>query len=540
MSAPRLFSIIGVLLVVGATQAEQPLHQRIDTLIARGVPNYAEIAAPAADDAEFLRRVYLDLTGTIPTADQVRAFLSDKQPNRRTQVVDRLLASPEHARHMSVVFDVMLLERAKTQNVPTTAWREYLRESFLANKPWDVLVREILVADGADPKTRAAARFLVDRGEPHQMTRDIGRLFLGVNLQCAQCHDHPRVDDYKQSHYYGLFAFLGRTGTVNDPALKQVVLTEKADGEATFQSVFDPKKVTMTGLPQLPGGKAVNDPPVEKGKEYVVPPPAKGAGRAVPKYSRRSQLAPLLATADNIAFKRNIVNRLWAHMMGRGLVDPLDLDHSDNPPSHPELMDLLAEEMADHKFDLRWFLRELALSQTYQRSSVPTTKAKDIPADRYVVAQLKPLTAEQLALALMQATGYTDNHRASLGAKVTEAALYARILPGVAPFVTAFGSEPGTPETFDARVEQALFVGNGPLLKSWLNPTGANLTGRLAKATTPEALTEELYLSVFSRRPLAEETKIVVDFLAKRTDKPRAIQDLAWALLASTEFRFNH
>jgi len=539
MLLPRTLFLVGFLSLVGTLRAEPPLHQRIDALVVAGLPNYAEAAAPRCDDAEFLRRVSLDLIGTIPPAGEVRAFLNDAAPEKRTKLVDRLLDSPEHARHFATVIDVMLMERRATQNVASADWRDYLRESVAANKPWDALVREILSSDGADPKTRPSGRFLLDRaGEPHLITRDIGRLLLGVNLQCAQCHDHPRVEDYKQAHYYGIYAFLGRTGLVTDPTLKLAVLTEKADGEATFQSVFDPKKETMTGQPRLPGGKLVADAMVEKGKEYVIAPPAKGPGRAVPTYSRRVQLAPVLATGDNIAFKRNIANRLWAHLMGRGLVHPLDLDHGDNPPSHPELLDLLAEEVG-HKFDLRSLLREIALSETYQRASLPTEKGKDVAADRFVTAKLKPLTPEQLAFALMQATGFTDIQRTALGAKVTEDALHARIITGVGPFVVAFGTEPGTPESFDARVEQALFLANGPSLKSWLTPGGGNLTDRLLKAA-PEAFAEELYLSVYTRKPTPDEAKLIANFLARREDKPRAVQDLVWALLATTEFRFNH
>jgi hypothetical protein len=544
MPVRRLLSLLALLLLLGAVgfaRPDQPLHERIDDLIAKGLPKFGEVAAPLADDAEFLRRIYLDLTGTLPTLDVTRAFLADKTPDKRDRLIDQLLASPEFARHFATVLDVMLMERRTTQNVPTAAWRDFLRESVAANKPWDVLVREILAADGSDPKTRPAARFFLDRGgEPNLMTRDVGRLFLGINLQCAQCHNHPRVDDYKQAHYYGIYAFLGRTSMVNDPATKTIVLSEKADGEATFQSVFDPKKVTMTGQPSLPGGKVVADPMLEKGKEYLVAPPAKGPGRAVPTYSRRSQLGPALATPENVAFKRNIANRLWAVLMGRGLVHPLDLDHSENPASHPELLDLLAEDIAARKFDMKGFLREIALSQTYQRSSLPNPKAADVPPDRYVVAKLKPLSPEQLAFALMQATGFTDVQRQALGANPAEAALHARLAPAAAPFITAFGSEPGTPENFDARVEQALFLANGTALKAWLAPSGTNLTARLLKAATPEALAEELYLSVYTRKPSAEETKLVTDFLAKRTDKPQATQDLVWALLASTEFRFNH
>src|SRR5262249_30217205 len=152
-------------------------------------PNFSKLAAPLASDEEFLRRVTLDLTDTIPTAAQARAFLADTTADKRVRLIDRLLASPEHARHLAHVFDVMLMERRAGRTPLAPAGHEYLRESFAANKPWDQLVREILAADGSDPKKRAAARFYLDRnGEPNEVTRDISRVFLGMNLQCAQCH----------------------------------------------------------------------------------------------------------------------------------------------------------------------------------------------------------------------------------------------------------------------------------------------------------------------------------------------------------------
>src|SRR5207248_1831128 len=199
------------------------------------------------------------------------------------------------------------------------------------------------------------------------ITRDISRLFLGTNLQCAQCHDHPRVEEYRQEHYYGLFAFLGRSSLLVDRRRRAALLSEKADGETTFQSVFDPKKVTKTALPRVPGGPAIMDPPQDKTKAYTVAPAAGTA--AVPRYSRRAQLAAAVTRADYAPFRRNIANRLWALLMGRGLIEPLDMDHPGNRPSHPELLDLLADDIALRKFDMRGFLRELALSETYQRSS---------------------------------------------------------------------------------------------------------------------------------------------------------------------------
>jgi Protein of unknown function (DUF1553)/Protein of unknown function (DUF1549) len=533
--------VAGVLAVFAApATAQAPLHERVDALIAAR-PEFTKAAAPAASDEEFLRRVSLDLTGTIPTAADARAFLKDDAPDKRRQLIDRLLASPEYARHMRQVFDALLMERRPGKNVPEAPWQEFLQSSFAANKPWDKLVREILTADGADPATRPAARFYLDReGEPHVVTKDVSRLFLGRNYSCNQCHDSPVVDEYKQADYYGVFAFLNRSFVFTDKA-KLTIYAEKADGDVTYQNVFDAAKTTKTAGPRLPGDAPVEEPTFEKGKEYDVP-PANGA-RPVPKFSRRARLAERLATRDNRQFRRASANRFWALLMGRGLVHPVDLDHEGNPPSHPELLDLLADEFARTGFDVRAFLRELALSQTYQRSSERPADAKDAPPDLFAVAPLKPLTPEQLAWSAMQATGLTDAERQALGEKATEPASTAKLAGNVAPFVRVYGGLRGQPEgqTFQATSDQALFLANGALVRGWLAPRPGNLTDRLTKLADPVAVAEELYLSVLTRRPGDEETKDVADHLQGRDkDRTAALQELVWALVASAEFRFNH
>jgi hypothetical protein len=529
------------LLVLPASRlvAQAPLHERVNRLVAAGTPNFAKIAAPLASDEEFLRRAYLDLTGTISGSDQARAFLKDTAADKRARLIDRLLAAPEHARHLAHVFDVLLLERRRVRGVQSPAWHEYLRESFAANKPWDRLVREVLSADGSDPKNRTPARFYLDRnGETNDIVRHVSRVFLGTDLQCAQCHDHPLVPEYKQDHYYGLLAFLNRSYVANDPKLRMVVLAEKADGEVSYQSVFDPAKVTKTTGPRVPGRPAVKEPKLTKGEEYRVKPA--GKVRGVPKFSRRALLGGELARADNRAFARNLANRLWALLMGRGLVHPLDMDHEGNPPSHPELLDLLADEVAAHKFDVRWLLRELALSKTYQRSSTPGESVGEVEPHSFAVANLKPLAPEALAFSLARAAGLTDAERAALGKSPTEAALYGRVSPQVAPLVTAFAGQPGSAE-FEPTLDQVLFLSNGPLLRGWLAPRPGNLVDRLSKLTDADAVAEEAYLAVLTRRPTAEERKELADHL-KQPGKARvvALQEFVWALLTSVEFRFNH
>jgi hypothetical protein len=507
-----------------------PLHRRIDQLLGTG----PAVAAPASD-AEFLRRAYLDFTGCIPTSVEARAFLADHSPTKRWALIDRLLAGPEHARHLATVLDVLLMERLRDRYVPRAEWMEFLRTSVAANRPWDEIAREVLSGDDSDPKKRHRVKFFVERdGEPNVITRDVSRLFLGTNLQCAQCHDHPRIEDYKQEDYYGLLAFVGRTTFVNGRGKRTGTLSEKADGETTFQSVFDPKKVTKTALPRVPGGKPLADPAVDKTKMYVVAPGPNVA--AVPRYSRRARLAAAVARADYAPFRRNIANRLWALLMGRGLIEPLDMDHGGNPPTHPELLDALADDLAARKFDMRGFLREIARSEAYARSSELPAGVPEKEAPLYAAAVLKPLTPEQLGMSLMQATGFADAARLSLGKGATESALYARLSPNLPTFVRAFGGPPGTAQSFDARMDQALFLANGSVVRAWLQPGSGNLLGRLRKLSG-DALVEELYLSVLTRLPDAEERREAAEHLKRN---PNGVADLAWALLASTEFRFNH
>ncbi len=350
-----------------ALSAEEqiPLHERIDRLVESA---YVGPAAPLVDDAGFLRRVSLDLTGRIPTSDEVRAFLADTSADKRQQLVDRLLASAAFVRHMTDTFDVMWMERRRDQYVPSLEWRAYLFESFASGKPLHVLIREILSSDGTDPALRPAAKFFLDReADANLLTRDIGRMFFGVDLQCAQCHDHPLITSYTQPDYYGIFAFLNRTVLFIDPKdNKKVFLGEKAEGDAKYKSAFTQEEGNT--LPRLPLGQEIEDPILAKEAIYVVK-PEKNV-RPVARYSRRLRLAEEATSGKNLAFNRNLANRLWALVFGRGLVEPVDLHHPDNPPAHAQLLDELAADLAAHQFDLRYFLRELVLSRTYQRSGV--------------------------------------------------------------------------------------------------------------------------------------------------------------------------
>ncbi len=423
MARLRWLLICAIALAAGPSLGQDALHSRIDQLVDAVA---VSPPAPACSDGEFLRRAMLDLLGTIPSSAETRSFLDDPTPNKREVLVDRLLADPRHPLHMAAAFNVMWMERRPDKYVPAADWLKFLQTAFQQNKPYDQLVREILTADSAKPETRPAAKFLLDReADPHLLTRDIGRMFFGVDMQCAQCHDHPLIDDYLQTDYYGLYAFMSRVSLFVDAKdNNKGYLAEKADGIVEFKSVF-----TGNGgktRPRLLGGLELDEPRFPIGDEYVVP-PAKDP-KSVPKFSRRELLAKALADGSNPAFRRNIANRLWAHLMGRGLVHPVDLHHSANPPSHPEVLELLANEIAVVKFDLRKMLRELALTKAYQR-------AIDVPAE------IPPANNPTAMLATWKAA--EEKHLADVETAKTE---YAKLLEQLAeanktlaPLEEAFG-----------------------------------------------------------------------------------------------------
>jgi hypothetical protein len=362
-----------------------------------------------------------------------------------------------------------------------------------------------------------------------------------MNLGCAQCHDHPLVDAYKQDHYYGIYAFLNRSYLFNDRKAKVSVFAEKGEGDVSFQSVFM-AKVTKTSLPRLPEGKDVKEPKFDKGQEYTAP--VKKGERGIPKFSRRSQLADAVTGPDNPRFARATANRLWSFLFGRGIVNPVEYDHPANAPSHPELLDLLAKELAARKYDVKSFLKDLMRSQAYQRSSEVPAGAKDVDPAKFAVAELRPLTPEQFGWSVLQATGQLDAERLATKGKITEKSLDGKYNGPVAQVVRLFGTMPGEPassQDFEATLDQTLFLRNGDLMRTWLTPRPGSLTDRLNSLKDAAPLAQELYLSVLTRKPSAEEARDVADYLARRSaDRPVAVQELVWALVTSAEFRFSH
>lgn len=395
----RLLIVTSIVLTATATFAQdKSLHDQIDRQLASSVTDTA-----VCNDGEFLRRVALDLTGQPPSADDVRAFMADESTDKRQQAIDRFLNSPECDRHLTTTLDVMLMERHSNRHIPQDAWHSWLFEQVRQRRSWAEIVRDVLQSDGDDPESRPASRFFLDRqSEPHQLTRDVGRIFFGRDLQCAQCHNHPLFDDYLQADYHGLHAFLAPGYPVvkkvkmkegDKETTKDVTIhAEKAGSDLTFESVFFEGTTRRTG-PRLPDAVSITEEFLYPGDEYNVE-PAEGV-KSIPKVSRRALLAEHATSGHNRLFNENIANRLWAHMLGRGLVHPVDLHHFDNPPADPELLRILGAQIAAMNFDVRLFLKEIALSRVYQRPFDQPDNILDIAKSaNQTIAQLEQRRTE--------------------------------------------------------------------------------------------------------------------------------------------------
>ena len=524
--------------------ADESLHAAIDRLIDAQAGD--AVRAPAADDAEFLRRVMLDLAGRIPTHIETSRFLDDKSSKKRDVLIDSLLAGQDYPRRMQELFHAMLMERRGDH----VEWTKFLRHAFAKNLPWDQVARAMLAPDSGDENLRGAAYFLTARltkegamapVDVPGLTRDVGRLLAGVDLGCAQCHDHVSIDDYKQVDFQGLHMIFenmqSRRGD-SFPAVTERVM--KKDKE--FQSVFtmDPR---TTGL-RIPGAGDVPIQTFPKGEEYSVAPDRKAKTPGVLKFSPLKELARGLAARGNPLFARNIVNRLWFVMMGRGLVEPLDLFHSANPPTHPELLERLATEFTAHDFDIKWLLGQLARSECYQRSSRLPGEGPLPDATTYAVANQKRLSAEQLFWSTMIATGEISRMKPKPGTGLEQVVAQTESLAALQKqFLKTFANPPREPEVdFAPTVKGALYLMHDEKVLELLKPRTGNLIERLSSMKDTKQAAEALFLAVVSRRPSGSDREAVERLLEKKAGVARAeaIGQLAWALLTSTEFCVNH
>ncbi len=354
-----------------------------------------------------------------------------------------------------------------------------------------------------------------------------------MDLQCAECHNHRLIDDYNQVDFQGLFAAFSNLTLLREeyPAVEEKLMKVKLD----YASVFTGKPRQVA--PRVPGFDEVEIALYEKGEEYFQVPDRKTKTPGVPKFSPLENFAEQIPQSPT--FSMNIVNRLWFLMMGRGLVHPLDQLHSENPPSHPRVLDLLAKEFVAHEYDIRWLLRELALTETYQLSSRLPEAVDSLPAEKFRVAVQRRVSAEQLLWSALRATGNSPDQvpLETIKAEDDDGEDFIGLRER---FQEALANESKEPEhDFAPSLKGALFMMNDEEVLKILDAGQGSIVPRLATEPSNEKVTEQLFLQIFSRLPDAVEKKETVDFLAG-ADRRQAIKDLAWAMLTSTEFVVNH
>jgi hypothetical protein len=495
-----------------APSLARQIDQAIDACLrAEKVP-----PSPRCDDAEFVRRVYLDITGHIPSAEKAAAFLDSRKPNKRAELIEELLASSDYGKHQADIWQALLLPRmSDNRAVPFDKMTEWLEKGFNDNKPWDKMVRDILTAQGELDKNGAVTYFLANL-TPDKLTDNATRVFLGVQLQCAQCHNHP-FTKWKQDEYWGMAAFFTKVRISGNPR----------NINAAMQG----------------GPLGIND----NGKGRPIPLPI-SAKRVPPRFLQgeepklasneayRPTLAKWMTSPQNPYFSRAMVNRLWAQFFGRGLVNPIDDMHEGNQPSHPQLLADLSAQFAAGGFDVKQLIRALCNTQAYQRTSKPIAGNRDVSPELFSRMAVKVLTPEQLFDSLVQILGAPNQANLRRNPAVAAAARLRNITPRTL-FVAFFkGDENAEPTEYQAGIPQVLRMMNSPQLN---NTT--MLTPILKSGKTPEQVVEHLYLTTLSRRPTAHELQRTLALVHKHADEPRqAYGDILWALLNSSEFTLNH
>jgi hypothetical protein len=512
--------------------ADRSIAEVVDHYLDAALRKERTKAAPQADDATLVRRLTLDLAGRIPTAAEARAYVNSTDPDKKTQLIDRLMASPGFVRHEATELDTMLMAGNKA------SLREYLQRAVGENRHWDAIFRELMLPDEADKSRKAAADYLRVRvKDVDRLTAEVSSTFFGVNISCAQCHDHPLVADWKQDHFYGMKAFLARTFVSGNA--RTGFLAERGFGTVQFKTT---EGIERRARLMFLSGRRIEEPEAKdaekKDKERLQRAQKEKVPPAPPAFSARAKLVEVaLQPGDRDFFARAIVNRLWHRLLGRGLVMPLDQMHSANPPSHPELLAWLARDSIDHGYDLRRLIRGLVLSRAYARDT-RWDGAEPPRSSLFAVAVVRPLTPMQLACSLRLAT--TDP--SSLGADMSPQEIEKRISALEVGARSLVSDSSVSAVDSQIGVAEALFFSNGKRVQQeLLADSDGRLLARLKQTAAPDEQIDLAVRNVLSRPPDDEDRRVLSEYLAMRTDRPEeACRQLLWALLTCAEFRFNH
>jgi hypothetical protein len=531
--------LLGLALAAPATPAAAPpagataraarldvaaLARKIDRYIAAGLKARDTVAAPLADDHEFVRRAYLDLAGRIPRVSEVRAFVTDRRPDKRLLLVEKLLEGSNYVNHFTTTWRTLLLPSNNNQQVQFLAnqMEGWVRRHVRDNTPWDKMVRELLTTQvgfnrgmgralpGPGGNAGALAFFQANEMKADNLAAATSRLFLGVKLECAQCHDHPFAK-WSRQQFWEYTAFFAGIRPLNPQA-------------GIFGQANDDPKVREVAIPNTK----------RKAK-------ARFLDGTEPKWQddsfSRLVLAEWMTRADNPFFARAAANRLWEHFFGIGLVDPVDDMRDENPPSHPELLDELARSLAGHRFDLKFLIRAITASQAYQRTSLVTHKSQLGDLRGFARMPLKGLSPEQVFDSLATAVGYRG--------EVTARQFGFGVNTPRGEILTKFANPVDRRTEWQTSILQALALMNGRFVA---DATSLERSETLAAVLdspfmdTRQKL-DTLYLSALSRPMRGSEAARLIPYVQSggpsRSSK-KALSDVYWVLLNSSEFILNH
>jgi hypothetical protein len=483
------------------------------------------VPAPLSPDDEFLRRVCLDLTGTLPPPERVREFLADRDPHKRDKLLETLLDSPQFVDFWTYRFaDLFRVNHSSMQKIKRTySHLEWMRLSIAENKPYDQIARERIAAQGHGGPTSHVYR-VQDFIAPQEIMAEEMRVFGGVRLECAQCHNHP-FEAWSQDQFWGLAAFFGQltvAGTDNDGLLMD-----------------------------FPAGEAGRKSPIilmhPRTKQAVKPAFLDGRQPTCDPADLRMGLARWMTAPDNPYFARAAVNRVWGYFFGRGIVDPVDDFRSTNPPTHPELLDELARYFKEQKYDLKALMRAIVQSRTYQLSA-DTNLTNRIDEVNYSHSRPRALDAVVLLDAISRVTGVEEKfawHAFVGGGVMVPGTRAVDLVPEIVPcrFLDAYGrtNRQALPEKSNQpNLAQALHMLAGPTYTEKIGQKGGRVDRLIETNATNQQAIEELYLAALGRLPTERERTDLDALIRRQPTRREALESLAWALISSREFAYNH
>ncbi len=505
--------------------ARPPVQNFIDQAVIGKLDVLGIPPSPVADDATFMRRVYIDTTGTLPTDGEVKAFLADTNPAKREGLINRLVDSPAYADYFANKWNMVLRNKRDGNDLQasTFGFHRWIWASLYDNKPYDQFVREILTASGS-PEDNPAVTWYREVDQTNEQVEDTAQLFLGLRIQCARCHHHP-FEKWSQDDYYGLSAFFSRVGRKpmvggNQQTTDKRIFHQDAQGPAQSRNERSGKMLSPTGL----GSPALT---------------------LTPEQDPRVYLADWMADPKNPFFAKALVNRYWKHFFSRGIVEPEDDMRETNPPANPELLNKLAEHFVASGFNIKDLVRTICRSSTYQLSSLPNEyNLKD--KQNFSRYYPKRLSAEVLYDAFHQVTGTTQSF-GGLPAGTRSMEIPDPSMSQNVYFLKVFGMPQGDTACECERSQEANLAQSLHLLNS------NEVQGKVAAGNARPAILanekdrpnedklRELYRWVYSREPDASELSIGLAHLDKHKDNPKlAFEDITWALVNTKEFLFNH